>query len=324
MAASNDVWSDLFDQFGGEDDDDYEDIGDLDLMMNIRYQDVDEEEEMIGDDDDEEEASAQQEPMKEEEEHVLSQRLSQLSTSQHKRTHSDSLMTTETMLKKMRREEETLEESIPRYLSINNTSFKQMLEQQAWFKEKKMDMESLRPMAILMHQLSVIRLQEDLWITYVKAGTGQLMKPEGNEPMSYGPHVWPVKVKSLMLSKRITTEMPSDLEENACRTVVYEFIRDLNQKNEQYQQRLIEQKASLTEYNEVIEQSLQAYVEQQGIYLLRLKCQLKQALVNNDYQNQMFEMKYRQHNPNEEQVRCTIESNQHYGYHLETTSSTSL
>ena len=66
--GNNELMYDLFDHFGGgdEDDDDYEDIGDLDVSMNIRYQDEDDED-MIDDDDDDEVIDNGKE------EHVLSQ-----------------------------------------------------------------------------------------------------------------------------------------------------------------------------------------------------------------------------------------------------------
>ena len=256
----------------------------------------------------------------EEVEHVLSQKLSQLSTSKkeiamdtsvhhNKRACSQSATPMKgSVSKKMKKEEEEDEnsiETIPTYLSLTNPSFTQMLEQQSWFRNHRTDhhVDELRYLAILMHKITVINLQRDLWLTYVKSGTGRLKKSNTNEPNSSGPSIWPVKVKSLILSKRITTEMKSDDENQACRDLVYQFLSDLNVKQDQYQQQLMGKKQAYRHYTDSIGKDLQTYIEQQGLYFLRLKCDLKQALVNNDYQDQMFEMNYRQLNPNDDQVR---------------------
>jgi hypothetical protein len=97
--------------------------------------------------------------------------------------------------------------------------------------------------------------------------------------------------------------MKSNDEHEACLDVVYRFLFHLNIKYQQYQQQLNEKRKSYINYTDSIEKDLQTFIEQQAVYVLRLKCDLKQALVSNDYQEQMFQIKYRQLNPNEYQVR---------------------
>ncbi|CAF1650636.1 unnamed protein product, partial [Didymodactylos carnosus] len=98
--------------------------------------------------------------------------------------------------------------------------------------------------------------------------------------------------------------MSSADENAACMNSVYEFMQELNTKHENYQNQFTEIKNSLRliEYSDAIEDSLRTYIEQQpSIRFLRLKCELKQTLINNDYQDQMFELNYRQHHPTEHQ-----------------------
>ena len=182
-----------------------------------------------------------------------------------------------------------------------------MIEKQAWWinGNTTIDIEQLRPLAILIHQQTVINLQRDLWMTYVKSGTGRL-----THSPTKGPSIWPVKVKSFILAKRITTNMSSADENAACMNSVYEFMQELNNKHENYQNQFTEIKNSLRliEYSDAIEDSLRTYIEQQpSIRFLRLKCELKQTLINNDYQDQMFELNYRQHHPTEHQVNVFID-----------------
>ena len=92
-------------------------------------------------------------------------------------------------------------------------------------------------------------------------------------------------------------------EDQACLDMACQFIHQLTVKLEQHQCELNEKKKNFSNYTNTIEQCLQTYIEQHGIYLLRLKCELKKALINNDYQQQVLELKYRQFNPDEHQVR---------------------
>jgi hypothetical protein len=287
---------DLFDHFD-EEDDDYEDIGDLDFLMSIKL--GGEEEDQLFDTEDNDDDDADTHHSKEEQ--SLSQKLSQLSTvkkeieiedSAHnnKRQCSQSTLMTGPVLKKMRIKEKQILDTIPKYLLPTNKSFTQMLEQQSWFKKDPAYFhrieEDLRYLTILLHKSTVLNLQRDLWLTYVKSGTGRLKEIEHTQLLltnNSGPYIWPVKIKSFLLSKRITTEMNSYDEHQACLDIVYQFIQDLNVKDGEYQQELSEKRKTCIKYIDMIGKDLLTYIEQQEIYFLRLKCELKQALVNNDY-----------------------------------------
>ena len=218
-------------------------------------------------------------------------------------------MATSSTCKKMKQADKKLEDLIPNYLSPTSKSWMQLIEKQTWLKNNDTkNEEDLRQIAILMHKLAVNNLQKDLWMTYIKSGTGRLKQPEVHETFTHGPRVWPVKVKSFILSKRTTTNMSSEDEDKACLDVVDRFMRDLNGKYEQYQQQLTEKKTSFIAYTDVIEKGLQTFIEQQAIQFLHWKCELKQVLVYNEYQDQMFQLKYRQHNPFEYHVRLNNSS----------------
>ena len=213
-------------------------------------------------------------------------------------------MATSSTCKKIKQVDKKLEDLIPNYLSATSQSWMQFIEKQTWLKNNATkNEEDLRQIAILMHKLAVNNLQKDLWMTYIKSGTGRLKQPEVNETFIPSPRIWPVKVKSFILPKRITTNMSSEDEDNACLDVVDRFMCELNSKCEHYQQQLMEKKTSFIGYTDVIEKGLQMFIEQQAIQFLRWKCELKQALVYNEYQDQMFQLKYRQHNPSEYHVR---------------------
>jgi len=292
----------MLDHFADEDDD-YEDIRDLDFSMNLKEEDEllldDYDDISVNDIDDDNEKKIK-------EEQVLSQKLSQLSTSKTKRQQFELATDTSSKKNMKKKEENNFEDLNPNYLSATNKSWIQLIEKQQWLNNNpNNNEEDLRHIAILMYKIAVNNLQIELWSTYMKSGTGRLKKPEDNESITHDPYIWPVKVKSFILSKRSTINMNSDDENKACQDFVYEYIRNLNEKEDQYRKQLLEKKKSFVGYTDVIEKGLQTYIEQQAIQFLRWKCELKQMLVYNEYQNQIFEVKYRQHNPNQYQVRLS-------------------
>lgn len=207
------------------------------------------------------------------EEHVLSQKLSQLSTADHQpsaishRVNEDSAST------------------IPNYLAKGNTSFEKIIGQALCA-----DMvEELRQMAILMYQWSMAHLQKSLWMAYLQSGTGQLKSTHPTDVT--GPHIWPPEVTQSMMNTNKSADDPT------CLTYVTQYVCELNDKIEQYQSALDVNKSRLSNYV----QTLETYV-QQGLESARQEIAYNIALVHYGYTDRVLELAFRQHHPTEYQV----------------------
>ncbi|CAF2075353.1 unnamed protein product [Rotaria magnacalcarata] len=115
------------------------------------------------------------------EEQVLSQKLSQLSTTCHQLTEHLDMVNKDN------------EQMIPYYLSNESKSFEQILNHVS----SKDSVEELRQMALLIYQVYIIHLEKSLWVTYLKAGTGKIQVNQVDNDNMINPQIWPVEVQQL-------------------------------------------------------------------------------------------------------------------------------
>ncbi|CAM4819703.1 unnamed protein product [Rotaria magnacalcarata] len=115
------------------------------------------------------------------EEQVLSQKLSQLSTTCHQVTEHLDMVNKDN------------EQMIPYYLSNESKSFEQILNHVS----SKDSVEELRQMALLIYQVYIIHLEKSLWITYLKAGTGKIQVNQVDNDNMINPQICPVEVQQL-------------------------------------------------------------------------------------------------------------------------------
>jgi hypothetical protein len=121
--------------------------------------------------------------------------------------------------------------------------------------------------------------------------------------------VWPLQVKSVILGKRLPTTTVATMEINTekehldCENLVYERLQEMNEKIEQYQRQLDKKKSQLTGFTSTMEEAIDIYIQQHGIKPLKLKRDLKIALLKYDYDAEILERKYLQEKPNQYQVR---------------------
>ena len=87
----------------------------------------------------------------------------------HKRPHIDPMSPNDTLSKKIKTSNkvETNFNLIPKYLLKSNPSFTLMIEKQPWLKT---NIEDLRAIAILMHQIAVLNLQNEIMADLFQIG----------------------------------------------------------------------------------------------------------------------------------------------------------
>ncbi|CAF3116190.1 unnamed protein product [Rotaria sp. Silwood2] len=212
----------------------------------------------------------QLEPM---EEQHLSQKLSQLSTSSYK--------TTEPLLT---RTSENSEENIPDYLVKGSQSFEKIIDQISSMEK----IEELRQIGILIYQFSMINLQKSLWMTYWKAGMGQLKSSNGMKDNNdhIGPQLWPLEVQSEI--KMSTSNENND----ACQVFVTRYLAELDDRMKHYENELSNKKNQFSDSIQTIETFVQ-----ENLTPIRLYYEYQIAVVEYNYYDRVLELEYLQHSP---------------------------
>jgi hypothetical protein len=228
---------------------------------------------------------------------------------------------------------EDKQNQIPVYLLTIDKSFTDMI-QKAMDTASSVEMNDLRQIAILMHQIADIQIQKQITNIYLLSGTGKLRGIE-TDLMDIDRRVWPMQVKSALIAKPSKQKMATlvetkkEVEHRECENLVHERLQEMNGKMEQYQRQLNEKKSHLTGFTLSMETAIHNYVQQHGIMPLQMKRDLKIALLEHEYDAQILERKYVQEKPNEYQVRkdliCqTSRSYLHVDCYLERSCQTSF
>ena len=189
--------------------------------------------------------------MEEEEEEVLSQHFSQLSTNNDEMeeeasvnmkkrqlcnvSHPDS-----TVVKKIKLTEDhdmDEQECIPAYLRPTNGAFRRLVEK-VTEAASSIDVEDLRRIAILKHQMAALQINKQISLVYLRSGKGELREPEP-EITSVDRRVWPIQVKSAM---SITGDEDEHL---AYEHLVRQRVRQTDDQIQCYQRQVNEAKQSV-------------------------------------------------------------------------------
>ncbi|CAF4338148.1 unnamed protein product, partial [Rotaria sordida] len=97
------------------------------------------------------------------------------------------------------------------------------------------NIEYLREIAILIHQLECIDLDILLWTTYLRSGTGTL-KPQATASTLL---LWPLEVKQRMIDRGQTTASdPNEIDHASCLSYVQRVLQKFRNQTEHYQAQL--------------------------------------------------------------------------------------
>ena len=245
----------------------------------------------------------------EEEEEVLSQHFSQLSTNNDEMeeepsvnmkkrplgnvSHPDS-----TVVKKVKLTEDhdmDEPECLPAYLRPTNGAFRRLVEK-VTEAASSIDVESLRRIAILKHQIAALQINKQISLVYLRSGKGELREPEP-EITPVDRRVWPTQVKSAMSLTR------EEDEHVAYEHLVHQRVRQTDEQIQRYQRQVNEAKQSVFGLTASMDEAMDAFVEEHGIRPLRMKRDLKIALLEHEFDAEILERRYAQENPNDYQVQ---------------------
>ncbi|CAF3677425.1 unnamed protein product [Rotaria sp. Silwood1] len=272
----------------------------------------------------------QEQDDQDDDETILSQKLSQLSTTGHaevypsatmdKKRRSSSRPSPAVCSKRMKISDYNADDDddddslnvddiqqnhIPNYLSMNSTIFVRLCKN-LLKTVPTMTMNDLQQLALLMHQIAALRIKEEMSHIYLKSVTGTLTEPEC-DLIEVDRRVWPMQVQALVLSKRpfssvATTEMNQAEQQTTCERLLQDRILELNEHMQQYQQQLNEKKKSFKGFTSMMDETLQHYVQEYGVQPLQVKYEMRKSIVTHDFESEILERKYLQENPNEYQL----------------------
>ena len=188
-------------------------------------------------------------------------------------------------------------DELPYYLSHKHGSFDLMIMAILQKTAYSINIGHLRPMAHLIHKVSIIELNISLWTTYLRAGTNKLKE----QPTTATVSIWPEEVKTTMIARGDTTlTNPRDLDHTTCLGYVYKMLRRFRDQISQVQAELKERKLDLqNRFTGEVKDVVVEFVEQNGILLHRMHTEGKIIIVEHDYTDQTLERELQQLHPNE-------------------------
>lgn len=185
---------------------------------------------------------------------------------------------------------ESSEDSLPSYLSKQIGLFDRMMSVHST------QLEELREMAHIIHQLNTTKSFISLWQIYIDSGMGRLKISQTSNEF---PQIWPNDMKKMMIRKGVTlTTNEKDLDHVSCLNFAQDYLRQLNDELEQYQMELKDQQRRHSWYNKEINDKIERFVYQQHLQGVESKIQQKILLVKLDYRIQLNQMEFLQLNPN--------------------------
>ncbi|CAF4267849.1 unnamed protein product, partial [Rotaria magnacalcarata] len=236
-------------------------------------------------------------------EHVVSQKLSQISTSSNKqqsRTASQPRSKEDKMYDLTR---------IPVFLAKNDKSLLNLLNEVLGSNNassSNQQLEDYRQMAILIYRIKHSEILQSLWTTCQKSGSGQLNTQLARNRS--GPLFWPKPIKSMV---KVTIRSGSTEEHDAC--LAYVKIR-LVESQKIIEESHIQLKLQINRlssiYSSKIRQAMDTFVKQQ-LTGLRMKIEHKVKLLHYDYDEHILQLEYLQQQPTQTQIQlaeelCTV------------------
>ena len=195
--------------------------------------------------------------------------------------------------------EATLEEEkkIPDYLLVTNATFEQMIRVMTSVDTYSINMETIREIAVLIHQCTMIDLEKPLWFTFLKSDTGTLTTTDQT-----GPTYCPEKLRSMIIAMKNTLMDDSIIDENDF-TLVRTHLHQLDNEQQQLQMKLAAKTKSIYNYSTNVEPILRTFI-QQNLQALQMENEYEITLMEYEYVGQQqFRLALLKQNLTDGQVR---------------------
>ena len=208
---------------------------------------------------------------------------------------SSSEPTTDTGLKKVKTQTDVTDGRIPSYLHEQFHFFDQVMHRFTERPSSPIDVDDLREIAILVHELNFTKLSISQWQTYLLSGKGEL---QSGATLS----IWPPDVmKAMVRDKVVTVSDESQIDSAACLAYTESYLHQLRDRVTKLQAELDEQKRRLKGFTPRINQTIEEYVFQQYMNEAELQIRQKIVVVEFDYRDRLYEVEFEHLRPDEQQ-----------------------
>lgn len=192
-------------------------------------------------------------------------------------------------------------DQVPPYLRKCHSPVQKMLRQtliSTATPVRKETIEELRKIVLIMYHIKLLQLHQQLWMTYWKAGTGQLIR-SSQELFVYATDqaIWPRVIKQRFNSKATSRSVMAE----TCLNFVQQRLELLHVHLQQYQRELTDKIEQCQHYSSTMQQASENYLEQH-LQLLRRQIEHDIQLVHYDYHIGAIKWEYRRHQPNPSEV----------------------
>jgi hypothetical protein len=193
-------------------------------------------------------------------------------------------------------------DEIPNYLSKTNQSFQTKIYS---IQPTTNNVEKLRSIAILMHQIICTDMIHSLWEIYRKSGIGELDITLTVDELDK--KIWPKQILSFIEQYKLkdTTTTTTINDDHICLRLVNDYLRKLKEKHEAYRQELRLQTSCLSDYTANMEECIQKFIEEE-LSCLRIEIDCQIALVKYSYMDRILQQQYLMQKPTDIQVNLFL------------------
>lgn len=205
---------------------------------------------------------------------------------------------------------------IPSYLLFDNRSFIKMITK-ITTSNKTISMNDIQEIALFKHQVAALLMKQDITETYLRSIKGTLTEYDF-DLVDIDRCVWPVEVKSLMLTHRkrlasanaVATSNELDINDKnvqrVCEDLLQQHLKERNEQIQELKSRLEAKKQSLMAYSSIIDEMIDNFIECHGLKALKMQRDFRIAMIQHSFENEILERKYHYEKPNQYQVNFDI------------------
>lgn len=216
----------------------------------------------------------------------------------------------ETTAKKLKKDENIKEQDlqrIPKYLTRSYKAFDEMLNPYIRQATTFLNLEYLREIAFIFHQIESIHLNQLLWKTYLSSGIGELnVKGDFFKTANLNQKIflWPEEVTKNMIAHGYTTasDINNILDQQTYISYVHRVLETYEKQINYYETQLEQQKKYLeTDLPSDIEKAMKQFVQEHGIAICKLPIDGLISTVEYDYKDRLIQLLFHQEQPNDYQ-----------------------
>lgn len=201
---------------------------------------------------------------------------------------------------------EFLLEQVPYRLSQQSMIFKLFFFEKLQNSNNPIDSNQLEQLIMINYQISIIRLHQQLWQTYIDSGTGQIVKyyPENASSVyTKSIHYWPIYLLSMTVARGFTRKIQYDnLNHQTQVAIIKQYLSYLQVRSNEYVEQLNRMKTDLINYTDELNHQILQFIRQEVLIPVNLYFESLIILIQHDYNDRLMQLHFHQSKSNQSQV----------------------